>query len=516
MEFIKENTEFWSKIPSKNDGGKLLIEETDHPMATHVLSIFSIILNQAEGYTPVWMCGKRTRKELIKSYRANANFISPQKLSALEKIKIISLSLKEFFLLLKNKNILSFTYDGIYYGDFLYDAYLLKKQIATIKKINFDFFYILLEHLNRHEIVKKTIQNGSYSAVLVSHPIGLRSGVLLRVAKKMGLKVYQSSGDNRACLILCDKSEKDKAYPYKLTNQLIDELISIPDKKFNDLYDVIYEIHTSGKLTPGARYAFSKKFKYYFERGSFNQDFGLNPKLKNIFVMLHAFTDYPHSHFDWMLFNDYFDWFIQTLEFAKMNPHVNWIFKQHPANKLYPTKDVSYEKIFSVCPKNVIYIDEENNIDTRSLVHVADLIITCLGSAGYELPAMGGIPSMTAGENPYYNVGFVIEPKTQAEYFSILKNANSIERLGKEKIKRARAAYLFMNYLSKVDFSAVPIIVNEDLHRKDIDTWFWHKVSEQYANEKEKIYCEIIDYINQVKKPGFSRLSTAIDSIKIL
>ena len=515
MDFIKENLEFWSKFPPQITGKRILIEETDHPMFFHLLGVFSVILNQAQGYTPVWMCEKRTNTELLKSYRYTAEFISPSKLTLYEKIRILFLTAKKFILLLKNKDILNISHDGITYGDFIYDSYLNLKQTGTIEKIDFWFFLLIYQHLKRHEIICKTLQSNSYDAVLVTHPIGLRSGVILRVAKKFGLKIYQSSGDARATLVLCDTDEKDKGYPYKITNEYIDELISIPHEKFEKLFQFVHDKHTSGGLYIGALYAFSKNNRLYSDRDSFNQDFGLDPNKKNIFIMLHAFTDYPHSHFSGMLFKDYFDWFIQTLEFAKKNPLVNWIFKQHPAAELYPLK-VSFEDLFSSCPKNVIYINEKKNIDTRSLMYVADVIVTCLGSAGYELPAMAGIPSITAGDTFYSNLGFVIEPKTKDEYFAVLKNADKIKRLSKEKIKRAQVMYIYFMYLSKVDFDAIPMIANEDLHRKDIDQWFWLQVHKQYLLKKDVIYTEIAEYINEVKKSDFQRLSTSIDSIKNL
>ena len=46
--------------------------------------------------------------------------------------------------------------------------------------------------------------------------------------------------------------------------------------------------------------------------------------------MLHAFNDQPHSHFKNMIFKDYGDWFLRTLDFAKEHDNVNYIFKQHP------------------------------------------------------------------------------------------------------------------------------------------------------------------------------------------
>ena len=226
--------------------------------------------------------------------------------------------------------------------------------------------------------------------------------------------------------------------------------------------------------------------------------------------MIHALNDYPHSHFRWMIFKDYYDWFVQTLKFAKTNNKVNWIFKQHPEIKHYNIKDVNFNKLFSKCPNNVIYIDENNQINTLSLIHCADLIVTCLGSAGYQLPAMGAIPSIAAGDNFYTQLGFALEPKTKEEYFGILNRADKIEKLTTQAQKRAQATYIYIYRISRVKLSICPAAPTPEEKDKNINPQYWKEICNQDSAKKNTILKELNCYIKAVRKPGFKKLISKI------
>ncbi|GAI42370.1 unnamed protein product, partial [marine sediment metagenome] len=172
-----------------------------------------------------------------------------------------------------------------------------------------------------------------------------------------------------------------------------------------------------------------------------------------VFVMLHAFNDYPHSHFKKMLFKDYYDWFIQTLEFAMTDKTKNWIFKEHPANKFYPTKDLNLKKMMKNLPKHIRFVSQNSKIKASTVLNVADLIITCMGTAGVEMPALKGIPVVIAGDTFYDGLGFTRKPKSKKEYFEILKRESFKHLSSKQQLKGKVLLYVFKKILSDVFFS---------------------------------------------------------------
>ena len=508
-DFIEHNRNFWSGYSVKDGNHKILIEEHSIPAITHANGVFTVILNQAKSFTPIWLHSNMCEIELLKSYVPTAEYLK-RPLSFINKLKLFFVALNEFLTIYKTKDILSFSYDGVKYGDIVYDTYLATFKLATIKKIDLKLIPILYSCICRHEDIRRILQWSHFEAVLVSHQIGIRSGVMLRTALRYGCKGFLRAGHHESTLQCFENLDEIYDYEYKPLSEDIDKIIIRLGSTFDMAYKSILNKQISGRGSKDGIYAFSKNNKYYLDRKSFNDDYGLNSKRKNVFIMLHAFNDHPHSHFEWMIFKDYYDWFIKTLKFAEQTNTVNWIFKQHPSIKLYPTKDVSIDTLFLNPPKHITYISEKKQIDTRSLIYCSDAIITCLGSAGFELPAMGGIPSITAGDNFYTDLGFALEPKNKSKYFNILENVHNIKRLTSEQQKRAQAAYMYIYYYSKINVSACPILSNEDEKDQNANVWYWKKVNHLYVAKEETIKNELYNYIVQINKPKFKRLNRTI------
>ena len=506
--FIQRNRDFWTSFPVRNTDQKVLIEEPSVSYITHVNTVFAIILNQAKSYTPVWLYSGAWDIELLKSYIPTAEYARLPKPSWLDELRMISTTVWKFLVMYRTKDILSFSYDGVRYGDIVYDSYLWQNQVATVKKVDPRMLRIIWSCIRRHECVRDLLSSGDFEAVLVSHQVGINSGVILRTALRYGYKGYLRAGQYQSTLQCFEKIDEVYDYEYKPFPEDIDTINATLGPEFDTVYNAVFDKHVSGKSSADARYAFSPDNKYYSDRESFVHDFGLDPGKKNVFVMLHAFNDHPHAHFRWMIFRDYYDWFAQTLSFARTFTKVNWIFKQHPSIRFYPMKDVSFENLFRDVPENVIYISEENQIDTRSLIYCADVVITCAGSAGFELPAMAGIPSIVAADNHYSNLGIALEPRTKEQYFEILSNVHRIDRLAPEQQKRAQAAYMHIYEFSRVRVSACLPLSHEEQNDSNVNNWYWEKVEEFYDTRGEVIRDEIRRYVSEVAKPGFKRLNS--------
>lgn len=512
-EFIQINKEFWQGNINEKCDKKLLIEEIDLPIIIHDLAIHSTLLNKAKGYQPIWLPHENVSTDLLKSYVPSAEKAKIVKLNFFELVKAFFSAVGQFLKVLLNRNILSAKYDGIKYGDIVYDVYLSRKQVGTIKGIDYLVFELILKCIKRHMFVTKTLKLNNISAVLVSHRINMTSGVLLRAAMKYGCETYSLAGMHRATLFKSDKNEMIE-YEYAPTKEDVEQLMSLPPEKFDKLYDFVKDLHIGGHCTKDAKNAFADNSTFYDNKEVFAKDYKLDPNKKNIFVMLHALTDHPHAHFKWMIFNDYADWFLKTLEYAKKDKNVNWIFKQHPTDIFYPTKDIDLKKIFKNVPDNIVFLDNQNKFDTRSLIHISDAIITCLGSAGFELPAMGAIPSITAGDNYYHGFDFSQSPRTKREYFNVLKTLKNIERLSPEQQKRAKSVYMFIYYFCTVDFTAMPILSHEEHIKPNMNDWYWDLVIDTYGQYGDKIISEMNEYAKEVSKDDFKALRTSLSDLE--
>lgn len=514
--FINKNSRFWSSFPPRDSAEKILIEEPSISMISHLNAIFAIIINQGRGLVPVWLDSHNLNMDLIRSYIPTASHTKAAKLSFFKKCKILTIGLWKFIKMVLTSDILGFSYDGVKYGDIAYDSYLSYKQVATIRKIDHYMLGIILKIIKRHDQVVETLKRDNYRAVMVSHQIGINLGVLLRAALRHGYDGYLRAGHHFATLQRFERPDEVYNYEYSPTPEDVDTILDTLGSDFGVCLDAVFDIQVSGKGTKDAIYAFSSENKYYTDRAEFIKDFALAPKKKNIFVMLHAFNDHPHSHFRWMLFKDYYDWFLNTLAFAKNFKEVNWIFKQHPSIRFYNTLDVSFDNLFKDLPENIVFIDENNQIDTRSLVLCADAVITCLGSAGVELPAMGSIPSVVAGDTFYSNLGFAIEPQTKEEYFKVLSTLPEEGKLTPDQQKRAQAAYMHINFFSRVSISCCPVLSLSQERNKNTSTWYYQAVSDLYDSKEKIIKSEISTYINEISQLGFKRLNGLKDYSKLI
>jgi hypothetical protein len=505
-EFIRKNKAFWSQFETKHGEKKLLIEEPGRVMITHANAVFSIMINQAKGYIPVWLCGKGCEeRKLILSYCPEAKIITTKKWPLI-KIYSLLVAFIKYLKIFLTKDILGFHYDGIKYGDIVYDDYLFENNVATIRKIDLKILKIIAKCIFRHIKIKKTLNSGNYFGVLVSHLIGISSGVMARCALRYGYHVYVRTGHHRSRLQLLKGVENSYDYPLTAHPDDVDKIITQAGSNLEEIFQKTLEEEIIGKGNANSVNAFSKNISFYDNRIAFNYDYHLDPNKKNVFIMLHIFNDHPHSHFRWMLFKDYYDWMVQTLNFAKTNNKVNWIFKQHPSIKNYVTKGVDFNELFKDLPQNITYIDENKQINTQSLIYCADLIVTCLGSAGFELPAMKAIPSLVAGDNPYIGLGFALEPKTKKEYFQILENADKIDKIKPEAQKRAQAAFIYIYKISNVNMSVCPILSQAEEKDKNIRQRYWNMVCSQYTTKKDVILKELNQCIQEISKPKFKRL----------
>lgn len=503
--FINTNRTFWSELTVREGGSSVLIEDLRSPMIFHGNGVMTILLNQARNLTPVWIASKKDLP-LFQSYVPTAQCTQFVVRHFLIRYWIFAQVLLKFIKVLLTRNILTFSFDGVRYGDIAYDAYLAQERAATIRRIDGKLFWIFYSIATRHNRVLYTLRRGNFEGILVSHQVGIHSGVLLRSALRGGYKGYLRGGHDQQTLQCFRELDDVYNYAYQPSVAELEICLDHYGDRLDDRFDLAVEKQLGGKGDPEAEHAFFEDNAYYDDRTQFCRDFELDPNKKNIFIMLHAMNDYPHSHFRGMVFKDYYDWFYKTLQYAKQNSSVNWIFKQHPCVAFYPTRDVNFEQLFVGCGKHIVYISEHQQINTKSLIHCADAVVTCLGSAGFELPAMASVPSVAASDNPYTNLGFALEPKTHTEYFKILSDMENIGKISKEQQRRARAAYLFIYHLSRVPMECFSVLSLSKHKDEGQDQWYWDGVLDLYENKRSEIFAQINDYISEIACENFSKL----------
>lgn len=146
------------------------------------------------------------------------------------------------------------------------------------------------------------------------------------------------------------------------------------------------------------------------------------------------------------LFEDYGEWFVETVRAACANSAVNWLVKLHPANIWKRKRDGEAGELaemglvrehIGILPPHVKLLEPSTEVSTLSLFSIADFGVTVRGTTGIELPCFG-VPTFTAGTGRYSGLGFTLDSASREEYLSRLRNLPAGTSMTEEMVHRAR------------------------------------------------------------------------------
>ena len=156
------------------------------------------------------------------------------------------------------------------------------------------------------------------------------------------------------------------------------------------------------------------------------------------------------------LFEDYTEWFAETLRAAAANDRVQWVVKLHPAHvvKAKQNRDPEkaaemgvIERIFGEVPDHVKLVPPDTDLSTYCLFEIADYTVTVRGTVGIE-SALFGIPVVTGGTGRYDRRGFTLDSSTREEYLAKLATLETYPRLSQEQLELAER-YAYGTFLCK-------------------------------------------------------------------
>lgn len=525
--FVEVNRGFWKRYWPTKDVREarpyVLIEVSENPIINLCNASFGSIVCHARNVRPLYLLSgfrDRSTRRILQSYHPDSRFIttaSPRYVLAW--FWTLILAWRAWTQLKTPRDILEFRIDGIKFGDIIYDNTLVRGY-ATLKNVDVEVLSVLHNFFRHRYIINDIIRRYPLDSFVVAHTIGMFGGTFSRYLLKADVEIFNRVGSHEILIKKYQGVKDIGVYPWKPERHYFDYMMKLPDETVLPLADAyLDERHNQRVSHIAVELAFNRNKRFYESREDFCQATGLDPRKKTAFVMLHAFNDHPHSHFSKpMAFQDYFDWFERTLRVAESVDSVNWVFKEHPAASLYPVKDVDLNAIFAkVSAPNILFLDADADFNAMSIRFIADVIVTCLGTAGMEYACVG-IPCLLGGESPYSGFGFTIEPESALEYEKCLTGLDEIERLNPEQIKAAKvvlyfqlpimhsARYLFCphyEYRQIVDMTPTKALegVGEWMSKSDVND-LMGQVDElsQFLNESS--YTQFIDLKNHTFMRG--------------
>ncbi len=384
------------------------------------------------------------------------------------------------------EDLLAFQQDGIRFGDVLYDE-VLTGGYATVSGIDRRSWTILRRFYVLRGFVLRLLRQYRMRSAVLNQYVGLTMATLTRYLLTNGVEVFLRGGSHELLLRRYRTVQDLHTYPLRPDPQLFTKILDGDDGTIRAKAEEHLDRRFNQKIDhPTLAMAFDPKKKTYTTPEEFCTAYELDGGLPIVFVMLHAFNDYPHSHFGKpMVFQDYYWWFRNTLSIAERNTKVHWVFKEHPSNWRYVTRDLNLHQMFAdIHRRNIRLLPYDADFNAKSIIHIAHAVVTCVGTAGLEYSAHG-IPCVLAGESGYDGFGFTHEPQTQEEFRKVLLSIEKLQRLTPEQVVRAKlVAYFFLCVIETSRYHFCPIFTDREVMEwtEKSDSRFWKEASEAFTN----------------------------------
>ena len=434
--------------------------------------IFSRIINKSRKFRPYIVTDKATYSNdlLIKS--SKIKFLSIKGINFFKKIFIyikIFVELNKFYTKIffrKDKVkwlINEYELENIKIGDLIYDYYIrYENRYIKPSFFSFNFLKIIIEAIYKIKVISFFVKKYN-PKLIISTSKGYTSigNLLTRLCTKKKIKVI-STGYNYIYLY---KSYKDSfSSIWKIDDYKLETLKKILKKK--NIRSFV-EKRLLGKIS--GSYVNKKTLnKAYINKNDTNFLNLINTKKKEnkkiILFATHCFSDAPH-HAGNLIFNDYYDQFISTLNFIRDNNLNNyyWIIKPHPARNNYGENGVIENHLKKLNLGNTIMCS--NKMSNSVLLKNINYLITTNSTIALEYACLGK-KAILGGDAPYYFPGIFFKPKSPKQYFFNIKNLNKKNTtLNSAQISKAKKVLYTLENFTNISLPSSKFIPNEVINR---------------------------------------------------
>ena len=290
----------------------------------------------------------------------------------------------------------------------------------------------------------------------------------------------QLAKDNNLNIINIDTAEKNNEYVIAKNNTAWDFWLEKNweknPKKNNDDRNITFFKNTTALRSSGVKeknylVAFQLKHKGFCE--DLINKLNINKKFKNVLMCTNVAWDTAVLK-KGVSFKTQREWVIETIKYFEKNENINLIIRIHPAEKMIDTNEPVMDYIkdnFKNLPKNVFVIGPENEINTYSLVDIANYGLVFSSSIGLEM-VCSGIPVIVSARVHYGDRGFTVFPKNKKEYFDKVAEmiANQGASLGHKEKHEALDYYW---YYYNMEFLKIPFQFRQDdnIYFKNYENW---------------------------------------------
>jgi len=434
--FVKLNKNNWSGM--KNCEQKILVEGfLNIPNYLVAAATIARAINDVKKYEPIVIVNdnlikNNEVKKIFNSYGIkNYIDIKSHRFNILIISKAIIVTLKVYINISNLDMFINYKLNNIKIGDLIYDTYIRQNnRYSKVKLWSLSFFKELVKAHFKFYLYSHFIKRYDFKYIILSHRVYVDGGMLARLGIKYGSRVMISRITSVRCYYDYDEIFINEFKPSKEIMEII------TNKQLYKKTDKILEERFAGNIEQHDVINAYKNKKIYSPEELYKK-LRLNPSYPTVFIIAHAFSDAPHSNEN-MLFRDYFQWFIETIKYVNNIRNINWVVKPHPSSYMY-NETGEVEQLVRELKLNNIHL-APFDLSTTSVFDISKTVVTVSGTVGIEAACLG-IKPIIAGKAPYSDFGIAYEPKNKMEYFSILKNIDSISPLNMQEVIIAKEIF---------------------------------------------------------------------------
>jgi len=495
-QYIDHNKKKIKKIECNTDKNKkLILVESFINQSAYTLSngIISFYLKEIfkENIVSIIRAGDIKSELIFRSFGVRKFFYYKNQ-NFLEKAVYCYKALK----FLKHKNdintIINLKYNQINLGLTAYDSYIRYVGNPTLNKVNLEFIISISEALYACDYFENLIKKNNFSKLVQSETSFVPLSCLFQKALQNKIEVFSRFGKEkftvrkytnlkqcfsergRISQKLFDiiyKNNKNKNKALRISNKIQSQ--KLKTKSFGmDITMYKLKKNSSGKKTLEIIDKDKNKIfkKIDVNKKMIKRNFEWNNKKIVVFFLSYLIDgNFPFGYRK--NFRDTYSWIDFMFSHIPNIKNVNWIIKDHPITKVYgQDPKIDFEKKIKFMDQNFHHIKRwPKNFSNKSILDIADIVITSSGTAGIEYPAYG-ITSIFTEKSSYSNLNFMKMLKGKNKILSEIKRLNKINKPNnnyKEKCK----LYLFIREsLLGEKSSLLPDYVAS---RNIIDDEFW-------------------------------------------
>jgi len=406
--------------------------------------------------------------------------------------------------------IINLKYKKINLGLTAYDSYIRYVGNPTLNRINLEFIIFISEALYACDYFEKLINENNFSKLVQSETSFVPLSCLFQKALQNKIEVFSRFGKEKftvrkytnlkQCFSergrisqklfdIIHKNKKEKNKAIRVSNKI--QTQKLKTKSFGmDITMYKFKKNSSGKKMLEI---IDKDKNKFFEKIDVNkkyikQQFEWNENKIVVFFLSYLIDgNFPFGYR--RNFRDTYNWIDFIFSQIQNITNVNWIIKDHPITKVYgQDPKMDFEEKIDYLNKNFHHIKRwPKNFSNKSILNIADTVITSSGTVGIEYPAYG-ISSIFAEKSSYSNLNFMKMLEGKNNILFKIKNLDKIEKLSKNFIAKCKLYLFIRESLLGEKSSFLPDYIAS---RNIIDDEFWNlcikKVS-KYKSSEDKFF----------------------------